>query len=221
MSPMIDLHQLIDLRDRVADRVTGKLPSSRPDPDGRADEYTADSSVTIRRDPMDVYNYWRDLAQLPTFMTHLRSVEVREDGTSHWVASAPAGATVSWDAEITEDVPGASLAWRSLPGAAVGNSGRVQFTPAPAEQGTEVRVHLEFTMPGRGVSSLLARLFGEHPSTQVADDLRRFKSVLETGEVLRSDATLSGMRTSALALQRPANPSPHLEVPQGDRVVTP
>jgi uncharacterized membrane protein len=168
--------------------------------------YSARSSVTIRKPVAEVYEYWRDLGRLPSFMVHLQSVEVREDGTSHWVASGPAGRTVSWDAEVVADLPGHSIAWQSRPGSGIRNRGRVEFSPAPADQGTEVRVHLEFSSPANAVGNLFARILGEHPSIQVADDLRRFKQVMETGEVMRSDAAPAGPRTVNLATQRPAVP---------------
>jgi uncharacterized membrane protein len=137
----------------------------------------------------EVYGFWRDFANLPRFMRHLESVQVHDDGRSHWVAKAPAGRTVEWDAETTEDRPNELIAWRSLPGADVRNSGSVAFAPAPGGRGTEVRVTLEYDPPLGKLGSKIAMLFREEPGQQVYDDLRHFKQVMETGEIVFSDAT--------------------------------
>ncbi len=147
-------------------------------------------SVTVERSPEEAYEFWRDLANLPRFMAHLEAVEVLGDRRSRWRARAPAGGTVEWEAEIVEERPGELLAWRSLEGARVPNAGRVLFHPAPGGRGAEVHVDLRYDPPGGRIGAGLAKLLGEEPALQVAGDLRRFKQVLETGEVVRSDASL-------------------------------
>jgi uncharacterized membrane protein len=124
-------------------------------------------------------------------------------GRSHWVAKGPAGTSVEWDAEITEDRPGERIAWRSVEGADVENSGAVSFEAAPGGRGTIVRVELEYNPPGGFLGAGLARLFGEEPGQQVDADLRRFKQVMETGEVVVSEGTVPG---TGLMAQRPAQP---------------
>ena len=146
-------------------------------------------SITINRSPEDVYRFWRDLENLPRFMAHLESVR-SENGSSVWRAKGPAGTLIEWHAEITLDRPGETLAWRSLEGASVPNRGVVRFKPAPAGRGTEVLVELKYDPPGGAISAAIAKLFGEEPSQQIAGDLRRLKQVLETGEVVHSDASI-------------------------------
>jgi uncharacterized membrane protein len=147
-------------------------------------------SVTIRQPVEMVYAFWRNFENLPRFMDHLESVRVTGDRQSHWVAKAPAGQTVEWDAETVEDRTDELIAWRSLPGASVPNSGQVRFQQAAGDRGTEVHVELRYDPPGGKLGALVAKLFGEEPSQQVAGDLRRLKQVLETGEVLHSDASI-------------------------------
>ncbi len=166
----------------------------------------ARTAITINRPVDDVYRYWRDFKNLPGFMAHLESVEVTGDRQSHWVADAPAGRSVQWDAEITDDTPGERIAWRSLDGADVDNSGSVEFAPAPRGQGTEVTVEIEYEPPGGKLGAAVAKLFGEEPLQQVKDDLRRCKQVLETGEVLRSDGSPDGTKSVRQLEQRPAQP---------------
>lgn len=161
-----------------------------------------EKAMTINRSPEEVYQAWRDFSNLPRFMLHLESVQVMGDGRSRWKAKAPAGRTVEWDAEITEDRPNEVIAWRSLPGADVQNSGTVRFNPAPGGRGTEVRVKLQYDPPAGVVGATVAKLFGEEPNQQLREDLYRFKQVLETGEVVRSEGSLDGARLR----QRPAQP---------------
>jgi uncharacterized membrane protein len=147
-------------------------------------------AVTIKRPRSEVYGFWHNFENLPRFMAHLESVKIIDDRRSHWKAKAPAGSTVEWDAEIVEDRPNEMIVWRSLPDAGVPNSGSVHFRDAPGNRGTEVLVELRYQPPGGKLSSLLAKLFGEEPEQQVKGDLRRFKQVMETGEIVHSDSSI-------------------------------
>lgn len=167
----------------------------------------AHHTVTVNRPAEDVYAFWRDLDNLPSFMAHLESVEVRGDGRSHWKAAAPMGRSVEWDAEITEDRRSEVIAWRSLEGADVDNEGSVRFRPAPGGRGTELTVDLEYRPPAGAAGAAVARLFGEDAPQQLADDLRRCKQLLETGQVPRSDGSPDGSRTQRQVHQEDAQPS--------------
>src|SRR4030095_3952594 len=139
-------------------------------------------SVTVKRPRQEVYDFWRGLERLPEFMIHLESVTITRDGRTHWVAKAPGG-SVEWDAEVIEDRPGELASWQSIPGSNVPNGGSVRFADAPADRGTELRVTLHYAPPGGSAGAMVAKLFGAEPSQQLLDDLRRFKQVMETGEV--------------------------------------
>ena len=139
--------------------------------------------VTINRSPAELYQFWRNFTNLPQFMDHLKTVTVSDATHSHWEAKAPAGATVSWDAEITDDQENKQIAWRSLPNATIPNDGIVTFTPAPGDRGTEVRVTLRYAPLAGRVGAAFAKLFGEEPDQQVREDLRHFKQIIEAGEV--------------------------------------
>ena len=146
-------------------------------------------SLTINKSPEECYAFWRNFENLPQFMRHLESVTVIDERRSHWKAKAPAGATVEWDAETVEDRPNEFIGWRSTEDADVHNAGSVRFERAPGGRGTEVRVELEYKPPLGKLGSKVAMLFREEPGQQVMDDLRHFKQVMETGEILFSDAT--------------------------------
>ena len=163
------------------------------------------AAVTVQREPDDVYRFWRDLENLPSFMYHLKSVTAESAERSRWVANAPVGHQVQWEAQITDDQPGTRIAWESLPGSAVQNSGSVDFTPAPGG-GTEVRVTIGYHIPGGVLGKAAATLLGESPEQQVNDDLRRLKQLLETGQVLRSDGSPEGTAAIRQMHQRPAQP---------------
>jgi uncharacterized membrane protein len=147
-------------------------------------------SVTIASTPEELYRFWRDFRNLPRFMEHLENVEVLDERRSHWKAKAPAGTSVEWDASIVEDRPNEAIAWQSEPAADVPNRGTVRFKPAPGNRGTEIHVTLQYDPPGGKLGALVAKLFGEEPAQQVKSDLRRLKQVIETGEVVHSDASI-------------------------------
>jgi uncharacterized membrane protein len=191
----------------MADVLTARAltaPASRARHGERPDEPGIDlrRAVTVGVEPEQAYATWRDLASLPRFMGHLESVEVTGPRTSRWTAKAPLGRTVSWDAELVAEEPGERLAWRSVPGSQVTNEGEVRFVRAPRDQGTEVHVRLRYEPPAGAVGSMVARLLGEEPRQQLADDLHRFEQLLETGTVVRSDGNPTGGRLP----QRPAQP---------------
>ncbi|MER7442684.1 SRPBCC family protein [Micromonospora avicenniae] len=167
-----------------------------------------DMAVTVNRTPAEAYRYWRDVENLPRFMSHVESIRAIDLRRSHWTARGPAGRHIEWDAEIVDDQPNRSIAWRSLPGTRVPNAGRVRFVPAPGERGTEVRVQLGYAPPAGALGRAVAKLFGEEPEQQVRDDLRRFKQVLETGDVVRSEGSPEGISARQQIMQRPAQPMP-------------
>jgi uncharacterized membrane protein len=166
----------------------------------------ARSTITINRPLTEVYQFWRDLENLPEFMHHLSSVRTVDATRSHWAARGPGRRKVEWDAEIVDEKPDELIAWRAMKGAAVPNAGEVRFAPAPADAGTEVTVDLRYDLPGGRAGAAVATLFGAEPTQQVKDDLRRFKQVMETGEVVRSDGAPEGTLTARQLRQRPARP---------------
>jgi len=149
-----------------------------------------DESVTINRPIAEVYRFWRNFENLPRFMNHLQAVSAREEGISHWVAKGPAGTTVEWDARIINDVDNKLIGWQSLEGSTVATAGSVNFDET--DRGTVVRVRLQYNPPAGKLGSAVAWLFGEEPGLQIHDDLRRFKALLETGEIPTTEGQTSG-----------------------------
>jgi uncharacterized membrane protein len=170
-----------------AERISDRLSRERT-PGTRGIHVT--EAITINRPRHEVYGFWHNFENFPRFMAHLESVQVMDERRSHWKAEAPAGATVEWDAETTEDRPSELIAWRSLSDARVPNSGTVRFRDAPGNRGTEVIVELTYQPPGGRAGALLAKLFGGEPHQQVKGDLRRLKQVMEIGEIVHSEASI-------------------------------
>jgi len=137
-------------------------------------------AVTIDRSPEELYRFWRNIENLPTFMKHLESVRVLNDGRSHWVVKAPAGKTVEWDAEIHNEIENELIAWRSLESADINNAGSVRFRSLPNGR-TEVKVVMSYEPPFGRFGLEIAKLLGEDPAQPLRDDLWRFKQMMETG----------------------------------------
>src|ERR1041384_4056059 len=165
----------------------------------------AKGSCVVNRAPEEVYAFWRNFQNLPRFMRHVESVQELGDGRSHWKVKGPAGMGVEWDATIIADVPNEVITWRSLENSDVDNAGAVRFERAPGGRGTIVRVNLEYNPIAGPLGATVAKLFGEEPEQQLDDDLRRFKQVMEVGEVVVSEATLLGNGYMDQRAARPAD----------------
>jgi len=140
-------------------------------------------AVTVNRPVEELYGFWRNFANLPQFMAHLVAVRQLDERRSHWVVKAPAGRTVEWDAEIINEIPDQLIGWRTLDKADVISAGSVRFTSAGRDRGTEVHVHLQYDPPGGKVGAAVAWMLRHDPNHTIQEDLRRFKQLMETGEV--------------------------------------
>ena len=142
-----------------------------------------EESFTIMKSPEELYTFWHRFENLPQFMMHFNSVKTIDQKRSHWVAQGPAGMNVEWDAQIINDEPNRTIAWRSLGGADVDNAGSVTFRPAAGDRGTEVSVTLDYIPPMGKAGSMVAKLFGRDADQMIREDLRNFKRLMETGEI--------------------------------------
>ncbi len=161
------------------------------------DEVRVERSITVMRPIEEVFAFWKDYANLPRFMRHLISVETLGERRTRWTATGPAGVRVTWDAETTVERENEWIAWRSLANADVHHHGSVHFRPAPGGRGSEVHVSLQYLPPAGRLGRGIAWLFGEEPSHQIKEDLRRLKQLLETGEIALAEG---------LGLSHPAQP---------------
>jgi uncharacterized membrane protein len=153
-------------------------------------------SVTIDRPRGEIYRFWRDFSNLTAVMDNIERIDVLDERRSHWVVKAPAGKTVEWDSVVTDDEPERLIAWQSVEGSGIGNSGRVEFLDAAPGRGTIVRATITYDPPAGFLGELIAKLFQREPNVQVRRDLRRLKQLLETGEVT-SSASPSGRKSES------------------------
>ena len=143
---------------------------------------TVEAAVTVNKPIAEVYRFYRNVENHPRFVSHLESVRSMNNGHSHWVARAPFGKSIEWDAEVVDEQENKLISWRSLPGADVDNTGLVRFQELSNDRGVEVHVRLDFTLPGGAIGSALARMLNTLSAAQLREDLRRFKQILEVGD---------------------------------------
>jgi uncharacterized membrane protein len=151
---------------------------------GTGERFTVEKSITLSVAAPEAYRFWRNFENLPRVMRHLKSVRNIDDRRSHWVAAAPVGLDIEWDAEITDERQDRKIAWRSLENAEIENKGVVLFEPVQDGSATELRVYLEYAPPAGKAGKAFAKLFGKDPAKMVEEDLRRFKSLIESGETV-------------------------------------
>jgi uncharacterized membrane protein len=186
--------------------LTGRWPEMR---NGRSDsaahdtnrELSGDRGIHVReairleKPIAEVFEYWRSLERLPEFMQHLESVTSLGNGRSHWVARGPAELRVEWDAELINEVPDKVIAWKSVEGSDIVTAGSVNFDRVRGGRGTEITVHLQYLPPAGRAGDFIASLFGRAPSQTIREDLRRFKQLLEAGEIATAEpASMEGRR---------------------------
>jgi uncharacterized membrane protein len=153
------------------------------------------TSVAINRPAEQLYAVWRNLPSIPSVMRHIAVVQETGDGRSRWIATGPADLKLEWTAEITQDLPNQRLGWRSLPDADVQTEASVEFKPMPAGRGTIVTLDIGYEP--RGVSSaVISKLFGKAIEQQIENDLRRWKQLMETGEVATTEGQPHGKRSA-------------------------
>jgi uncharacterized membrane protein len=178
----------------AATRLTGSTAERTiPGVSGRTDVYL-ERSITVSKSPAECYRFWRSFENLPRFMHSLESVQQLDERHSRWVARGPMATRLEWTSEITADRPGEEVAWRTVDESGGGNAGSVRFEAAPAGRGTIVRVSLHYSPLGGTLGAGLVRLLGHDPQSRIREDLRRFKQVMEAGEIPTTHGQPAGRR---------------------------
>ncbi|HEU5443825.1 MAG TPA: SRPBCC family protein [Steroidobacteraceae bacterium] len=179
----------------AAARLTGaRAGQIVPGVSGRTDIYL-ERSIAVSKSPEECYRFWRSFENLPRFMHSLESVRQLDERRSRWVAKGPMASRLEWTSEITSDRPGEELAWRTLDDSGAANAGSVRFEAAPAGRGTIVRVSLHYSPLGGALGAGLVKLLGHDPQSRIREDLRRFKQVMETGEIPTTRGQPTGRRS--------------------------
>jgi uncharacterized membrane protein len=187
-----------DSRDRASDAPEATRKDPNPAAAGLAtassDDQLIGRSVTIDRSPQELYDFWRDFRNLPLFMENIESVTMIDPVRSHWKVKGPADTSVEWDSILTDDVPGELIAWKSAEGAAVPNTGRIEFRQTTNGRGTIVTATIAYDPPATKLGVLIAKMLGREPKIQARRDLRRFKQLMETGELPTSEPPTAAPR---------------------------
>ncbi len=172
---------------------------------GRPQAIHVEKSFMVNRPVEEVYQFWRNFENLPKFMRHLKSVRNTGDKESRWQARAPIAGSVEWDAEIIDEQPNAYIVWRSKDGATVPNYGSVRFDKnSDYHGGTRLTVSLDYEPPAGKLGSIFATMFGEDADQQIREDLRRFKQIMETGEIPTTVGQPHGRRTAFVRMMQAA-----------------
>jgi uncharacterized membrane protein len=143
-------------------------------------------SIVVNKSPEELYHFWRDAENLPRFMSHVATVQTL-GSRSRWKMKSVAGTEVEWDAEIVNDKPNELIAWRTLEGAQVDHAGSVHFERLAGDHGTKVKVVMEYRPPAGNIGVAMAKLFGDEPEQILDTDLRRFKQLMETGDMASAE----------------------------------
>lgn len=167
------------------------------DKDRREGEYEASSlrAVLINRPRDDLYAFWRDLTNMPTFSETVKSVELLESGRSRWIVAGPADKDIELTSEITEDVSGERIAWTSSKDSDVDHEGWIEFRDNAFGRGTEVRLFISYDPPAGVIGKVVAKVMQREPRLQARRELRRFKQLMETGEISTSKAPHAAPRS--------------------------
>jgi uncharacterized membrane protein len=169
-------------------------PAAAGLPAAEDDDVLVGRSVTINRPRNELYEFWRDFRNLPLFMENIDSVTMIDAVRSHWRVKGPADSVVEWDSEITDDVPGELIAWTSVEGSSVPNTGRIEFKDSSNGRGSIVTATIAYDPPATKLGTLIAKMLGREPKIQARRDLRRFKQLMETGEVPTSEPPIAAPR---------------------------
>ena len=157
-------------------------------------------TITIGRPPNEIYDFWRNLENLPKVMRDLKSVRQTGPRRSHWTVNGPGGRSITWDAEITNDQPNESISWRAYSRQAIEHEGTVRFDSAPGDRGTIVRVEMSYDFPGGGIGRTIAKVFGQTPEQKIQLDLYRMKQIIETGVIMTTEGQPAGRSSSTSKL---------------------
>lgn len=184
------------------------------------DESLARGSVLVNCSPEEAYGRYRKFEELPNFMYHLKSVTKTGERQYRWVALGPVGIPIQWDAEIVDERENEFLSWRTLPGSELTAAGSVRFEKAPGGRGTIVTAITHFDHPAGKLGHAIARLFGKDPSFLIQQDLRRFKSLIEAGEIATTEGQTHGPRSLKGVVAKLADPDrPRSRGPQTTEIL--
>jgi uncharacterized membrane protein len=160
-----------------------------------ASDVLVSASVIVSKSPQECYDFWRDATNMTRISPMVESVTVLDQRTSRWLIRSPLGHRIEWDSKVTGETPGERISWRSVDGGGLYHAGVIRFERATGDRGTLVNTSMHFRVPGGAAGIGLAKLLGANPRSEVREDLRRFKQLLEAGEIPTTRGQPSGRRS--------------------------
>lgn len=179
----------------------------------------ASSTMQVNCTPQQAFEFWRNFENLPLFMHHVDNVSILDERRSRWVAAGPLGSRIRWDAEIVAERPGELISWRSLPDSDIEVDGYVEFRHAPGQRGAFVSANIIYSPPAGKLGGAIARLLGKDPGFLMRQDLRRFKALIEAGEIPTVEGQSHGRRSRVVAAARTLDPDQSIRRDSGMREV--
>lgn len=167
----------------------GEDPGSYKTAEGTSGTAVTSAVVTVNKPIEQVYEFWKDPRNYALFMDHIESVKPSTGGRSRWKIKAPPGLSIEWEAQMTQDMPNELIRWSSTEESSINNTGTVRFSRAAGDRGTVVTLAVEYKPRAGALGAAASRFFKTIPKTEMSNDLRRFKQIIEVGEVVKSDAT--------------------------------
>jgi len=180
----------VDARESLQRTQVGAQSRGSTAPDG-----LASASVVIARTAQECYEFWRDPTNMTRISPLVESVTVLDERTSRWCIRSPLGRRIEWDSKVTGETPGERISWRSVDGGGLYHAGVVRFERATGGRGTLVSASMHFRVPGGTAGLGLVKLLGTHPQSEIREDLRRLKQLLEAGEIPTTRGQPSGRRS--------------------------
>jgi uncharacterized membrane protein len=138
-------------------------------------------SIEVQAPLQDVFRYWSNFENFPSFMQNVEEVRMSGRDTSHWRVKGPLGKSVEFDARTTEMDPERGIGWNTT-GGEVMTSGEARF-----EEVSPGRTRIEVTMnyadpPGGKVGEVAANLIS-NPERNLREDVENFARIVERGEL--------------------------------------
>ena len=136
-----------------------------------------EGNIEVQAPVQTVYEYWRNLENLPSFMSNIEEVRSTGPDTTHWVVKGPLGARLEFDARTTQDEPNSAIGWNTVDGD-VQTSGQVRFQELGPEQ-TRIDVTMNYADPPGGKIGEVASKAVANPKIMMQQDLKNFKDIIE------------------------------------------
>ena len=138
-------------------------------------------SIEVDAPVDDVFRYWSNFENFPTFMSNVEVVRMAAQDTSHWRVKGPLGKSVEFDAKTTEMDPNRGIGWNTVDGEVM-TSGEVRFKETTSGR-TQVDVTMNYADPPGGIVGEAVTNILSNPQRNLKEDLQNFARIVERREL--------------------------------------